>query len=72
MAIELESQLSPAGQAETDAAEPRYLNRELSWLEFNARVLALAEDPLVPLLERVKFCAIFAINLDEFFYVRVA
>src|SRR4051812_28808568 len=72
MAIELESPLSPPGQAETDAAEPRYLNRELSWLEFNARVLALAEDPAVPLLERVKFCAIFAINLDEHFYVRVA
>ena len=72
MAIELESQLSPGGQAEAEAAEPRYLNRELSWLEFDARVLALTEDPTVPLLERVKFCAIFAMNLDEFFYVRVA
>src|SRR3712207_5153920 len=50
----------------------RYLNRELSWLDFNARVLSLAADPDVPLLERVKFCAIFSDNLDEFFQVRVA
>jgi polyphosphate kinase len=52
--------------------ERRYLNRELTWLSFNDRVLALAEDPRVPLLERVKFTAIFASNLDEFFQVRVA
>src|SRR3982074_3747952 len=52
--------------------ESRYLNRELSWLDFNARVLALAEDPDVPVLERAKFCAIFSQNLDEFFQVRVA
>ncbi len=50
----------------------RFLNRELSWLEFNARVLALAEDPSNRLLERVKFFAIFSSNLDEFFQVRVA
>jgi polyphosphate kinase len=53
----------------TDA---RHLNRELSWLQFNERVLAIAEDITLPVLERIKFIAIFTSNLDEFFQVRVA
>ncbi|MCW2521574.1 MAG: Polyphosphate kinase, partial [Mycobacterium sp.] len=69
----------PARTADAiDTAQPealpddRYLNRELSWLDFNARVLALASDPSLALLERAKFLAIFSSNLDEFYMVRVA
>jgi len=62
--------LEPTGGPET--LENRFLNRELSWLDFNERVLALAEERSLALLERVKFAAIFAANLDEFYQVRVA
>ena len=54
------------------AAADRFINRELSFLDYDARVLALARDPDVPLLERVKFCSIFSQMLDEFFMIRIA
>ena len=67
--------MTPDGADQERPAElpgDRFLNRELSWLGFNRRVLTLAQDPAARLLERSKFLAIFASNLDEFFMVRVA
>ena len=68
--------VTPLRSVERDSdpgrSDSSFLNRELSWLDFNERVLALAEDTKLPLLERVKFLAIFASNLDEFYQVRVA
>jgi polyphosphate kinase len=77
--VSIGSVVTDLQQTEAPAAAPPdltdsglYFNRELSWLDFNDRVLQLAEDDSVPLLERVKFCAIYSSNLDEFFMVRVA
>jgi polyphosphate kinase len=67
----MEAVTAPAAPPALDAPE-LFVNRELSWLQFNERVLELAEDASTPLLERVKFLAIYAANLDEFFMVRVA
>ena len=50
----------------------RLIDRELTWLAFNQRVLELAEDPATPLLERCRFLAIFSSNLDDFYMIRVA
>jgi polyphosphate kinase len=75
MDVGLEHDRTGRAEAPPDAeADPTslYLNRELSWLDFNDRVLQLAEDDRVPLLERVKFCAIYTTNLDEYYMVRVA
>jgi polyphosphate kinase len=67
-----EGDLDEISEFATDLPTDRFSNRELSWLAFNSRVLALAEDPHQPLLERLKYLAIFASNLDEFYMVRIA
>src|SRR5438128_1819455 len=62
----------PSAASEVVFGPVHFVNRELSWLEFNARVLEEAEDETNPLLERVKFLSIFSSNLDEFMMVRVS
>ena len=71
MELGLETTDATVETPELDSRE-LYWNRELSWLQFNERVLELAEDESIPLLERVKFLAIYTSNLDEFYMVRVA
>jgi polyphosphate kinase len=67
-----QSAAAPAGRPPAAAERADYINRDLAWLDFAERVLALADDDGVPVLERVKFLAIFSEGLDQFFQVRVA
>lgn len=69
--VKLKGEAEASGSAGVAGGEPRFLNRDVSWLEFNRRVLAQAADDRVPMLERLKFLAIFTSNLDEFFMKRV-
>jgi polyphosphate kinase len=69
MSIKETSHLTTPG---SEPASPLLFNRELSWIQFNARVLEEALDPSLPLLKRLKFLSIVSTNLDEFFMVRVA
>src|SRR3954452_23274951 len=68
VAVRSETPAEPEGRTGPDL----FFNRELSWLDFDDRVLQLSEDADTPLMERLKFCAIWSSNLDEFFMVRVA
>ena len=70
--ISLMDDVSERMHADLPLAHEHYVNRELSQLEFNRRVLALAEDPNTPLLERLRFLCIFSNNMDEFYEIRVA
>jgi polyphosphate kinase len=70
--MSVQEQPLAANGASEAPVEPSYLNRELSWIEFNRRVFEEARDTRNPLLERVKFLSIFAANLDEFFMIRVS
>jgi polyphosphate kinase len=70
--VQADDRMPSPDRARNEEGGARFLDRELSWLDFNARVLDLAADTALPLLERVKFCGIFSSNLDEFFMIRVA
>src|SRR5476651_743208 len=74
MAVSRMGPLAASGEADPTPQDdaPRFLNRDVAWLDFNRRVLALATDSTVPVLERVRFLAISARNLDDFFQVRGA
>ena len=63
---------APAARRQKPAPPDRFLNRELSWLDWNERVLQLGQDPALPLLDRMRICSFISTGLDEFFMVRVA